>query len=162
MRVVVYGLWHLGCVTASCLAEAGNEVVGLDPDGPLVDALKKGKPPIEEPGLAELIAAGLKAGRLSFTTDAAKALNGADVLWVTFDTPVNERDEADVAFVRARLERIADHLPRGAHVLISAQVPVGFTRSLERDWAGRGLHFAYSPENLRLGNAIEALTRADR
>src|SRR6476660_3555269 len=108
MRVVVYGLWHLGCVTAACLADAGNQVVGLDLDQLLVDGLNAGKPPLDEPGLPELVAAGRKSGRLSFTTDAAKALDGAEVLWVTFDTPVNAQDEADVAFVRDRLERIKD------------------------------------------------------
>jgi len=194
VNVTVYGLWHLGCVTAACVASrAEHRVVGLDVDDALIANLKKGEPPLEEPGLPALIRAGLDGGRLSFTTSAKDALADADVLWVTFDTPVNERDEADVAFVRERLERIATDLPRAAHaktdsvpvfdraktgtesvfggdargrtaphVLISAQVPVGFTRSLERDWAGRGLHFAYSPENLRLGNAIEAFTRADR
>ena len=163
MRIVVYGLWHLGCVTAACVASReDNHVVGLDLDESLIAALQRGEPPIEEPGLRELIRAGLDAGRLSFTTSAAEGVAGADVLWVTFDTPVNERDEADVAFVRERLERIVNDIPRGTHVLVSAQVPVGFTRELERDWKDRGLHFAYSPENLRLGNAIAAFTAADR
>jgi UDPglucose 6-dehydrogenase len=163
MRIAVYGLWHLGCVTAACVAaRQENRVVGFDVDEPLIDGLKRGQPPIEEPGLRELIGAGLENGRLAFTPSPQDALAGADVLWVTFDTPVNDRDEADVAFVRERLERIADHIPRGTHVLVSAQVPAGFTRSLERDWADRGLHFAYSPENLRLGNAIAAFTQADR
>src|SRR5687768_3064781 len=122
MRVVVYGLWHLGCVTASCLAEAGNDVVGLDPDPRLVEGLKNSNPPIEEPGLTELIAASQRAGRLTFTTDAAEALKGADVLWVTFDTPVNDRDEADVEFVRARLEDVKSSVRPGTLVLISSQV----------------------------------------
>src|SRR4029453_4882413 len=81
MRVVVYGLWHLGCVTAACLADAGNQVVGLDLDQPLIDGLNAGKAPIEEPGLTELIATGRKTGRLSFTADAREALHGAGVLW---------------------------------------------------------------------------------
>lgn len=162
MRVVVYGLWHLGCVTAACLADAGNEVVGLDLDGPLVDALNAGKPPLDEPGLPELIGAGLRSERLSFTTDAAAALHGAGVLWVTFDTPVDENDVADVAFVRERLERIKDAVRPGTLVLISSQVPVGFTRSLAKDWAGRSIRFGISPENLRLGKAIEVFRTPER
>ena len=163
MRVAVYGLWHLGCVTAGCVAaRMENRVVGFDVDESLIANLQKGQPPIEEPGLRELIGVGLENGRLSFATSAKEALAGADVLWITFDTPVNERDEADVGFVRERLDRIADDIAPGTHVLISAQVPVGFTRGLARDWASRGLHFVYSPENLRLGNAIAAFTQAER
>src|SRR6185437_10289763 len=104
MRIAVFGLWHLGCVTAGCLARAGFQVVGLDLDEPLTAELRQGRPPLYEPGLAELIAEGLSAGQLSFTTDAAAALADADVVWVAFDTPVSEQDEANVAFVRARLD----------------------------------------------------------
>lgn len=162
MNVTVYGLWHLGCVTAACVSAAGNRVVGLDPDNNVVGELRRGKPPLHEPGLAELIDAKTRAGRLSFTTDAAEALRDADVLWVTFDTPVNERDEADVASVRRALDAIADHVPRGCIVLISSQVPAGFTRELATAWRGRGLRYAYSPENLRLGKAIEVFRTAER
>jgi UDPglucose 6-dehydrogenase len=162
MRVAVYGLWHLGCVTAACLAAAGNQVMGLDLDEPVVDDLRRGQPPLHEPGLAELIGVGLSSGRLSFTADAAQALREAELLWVTFDTPVNDRDEADVAFVRERLESIAGAIRPGTLVLISSQVPVGFTGALERDWQARGLRYAYSPENLRLGKALEAFQKPER
>ena len=124
--------------------------------------LRAGRPPIEEPGLRERITAGLRDGRLSFTTDASAALRGAGVLWVAFDTPVNERDEADVAWLRARLDRVADAIPAGTLVLVSSQVPVGFTAGLERDWAPRRLRFASLPENLRLGKALESFDRPDR
>lgn len=162
MRVVVYGLWHLGCVTAACMAEARNDVVGLDLDESLVGALRRGTPPLDEPGLPELIQAAQGAGRLTFSTDAAAALQGADVLWLTFDTPVDEQDQADVGFVRDRLERVRDAVRPGTLVLISSQVPVGFTRGLARDWAGRDVRFGVSPENLRLGKAIEAFRTPDR
>ena len=162
MRVVVYGLWHLGCVTAACMAEAGNDVVGLDLDDSLVDGLNQGRPPLDEPGLPELVGAGLRAGRLTFTTDAAAALHGAGVLWVTYDTPVDEQDHADVAFVRDRLERIRDAVRPGTLVLISSQVPVGFARALSRDWEGRNVRFGVSPENLRLGKALDAFRTPER
>ncbi len=162
MRVVVYGLWHLGCVTAACLARAGHEVAGLDPDGEVVEDLRRGTPPLFEPGLPELIGEGLDSGRLSFTTDAQMALDGARVLWVTFDTPVNERDEADVALVRARLDAVGGAVRPGTTVLVSSQVPVGFTRALAREWAGKRLAFACSPENLRLGKAIDAFCHPER
>jgi UDPglucose 6-dehydrogenase len=162
MRIVVYGLWHLGCVTSACLAEAGHTVVGLDLDGTVVDGLQEGRPPLDEPGLAELIVAGQADGRLSFTTSATDSLRSADVLWVAFDTPVNDRDEANVAFVRDRLEAIAPEIAPGTLVLISSQVPVGFTGRLEADWHGKGLRCAYSPENLRLGKALASFRRPER
>lgn len=162
MRVVVFGLWHLGCVTAACLAAAGKEVVGLDPDTAVIERLRKGEPPIHEPGLAALITEGAAAGRLSFSSDAVSALRGADVLWVTFDTPVNARDEADVASVRARLDEIRTALRPGTLVLVSSQVPVGFTRSLARDLAALQVRCAYSPENLRLGRAIAVFQEPER
>jgi UDPglucose 6-dehydrogenase len=162
MRVTVYGLWHLGCVTAACLAKGGHRVVGLDPDAGVVAELQAGRPPLHEPGLPELTAEGLANGRLRFTADAAEALADAEVLWVTFDTPVDDNDEADVAYVRAQLEKVAGCVRPGTTVLLSSQVPVGFTRQLANDWAGRGLHFACSPENLRLGKAIEAFCEPER
>lgn len=162
MRVAVYGLWHLGSVTAVCLAEAGHQVIALDPDENVIADLRRGRPPIEEPGLTELIGEGMASGRLSFTTDPAEALAGSHVLWVTFDTPVNERDEANVAAVRVWLEAIAPCICPGTIVLVSSQVPVGFTRSLSRDWASRGLCYACSPENLRLGKALDSFRKAER
>jgi UDPglucose 6-dehydrogenase len=162
MHTVVYGLWHLGCVTAACLATAGRRTVGLDLDEATVAGLRAGKPPLFEPGLAELLAEGAASGRLSFTSDSREALREADLVWVTFDTPVDEQDRADVEWVRERLDAVVEHIPRGALVLVSSQVPVGFTGALERDWTGRGLRFASSPENLRLGRAIESFTRAER
>ncbi len=162
MNVAVVGLWHLGCVTAACLAGAGHDVIAFDPDPAVVEALRAGRAPLFEPGLDELIGEGVRQGRLSFASDAGKALDAAEVLWVTFDTPVNERDEADVALVRRHLEDISGHIRPGTLVLTSSQVPVGFTRGLERDWAGKGVTFAYSPENLRLGRAIQAFREPAR
>jgi UDPglucose 6-dehydrogenase len=162
--VCVYGLWHLGGVTAACLAAEGVPVVGLDPDPRCSAELADGRPPIAEPGLAELVQQGLAAGNLTFTADPAAALARADVLWATFDTPVDDDDRADVAWVRARLEAVRLHLRPGTLVLVSSQVPVGFTARLERDWrqADPSLQFACSPENLRLGRAIEAFRRPER
>ena len=162
MKVTVYGLGHLGGVTAACLAGAGHDVVGLDPDEDVVRGLGSGRPRIDEPGLADRIALGLRAGRLSFTSEPQQALRDAEVLWVAFDTPLNERDEPDAAWVRARLEAIAGSVRPGTLVLVSSQAPVGFTASLERDWAGRGLRFACAPENLRVGQAVESFERAER
>lgn len=162
MRVTVYGLWHLGSVTAACLAEGGHTVVGLDPDAATIANLCANKPPVDEPGLAALGAEQQRAKRLRFTTDAADAIPSAEVVWVCFDTPVDANDGADVAWVRARLDDIAPHLAPGTLVLISSQVPVGFGARLAADWSPRGIRVACSPENLRLGNALDCFRKPDR
>jgi UDPglucose 6-dehydrogenase len=161
VKVVVYGLWHLGSVTAACVAPH-YRTVGLDLDDAVVRGLAEGRAPLHEPDLDDRLAEGLRSGRLAFTSSPAEALPEADVLWVTFDTPVDDRDQADVGFVRARLEAIAPRVPAGCLVLVSSQVPVGFTRALARDWEGRGLRFACSPENLRLGKALDAFRQPER
>lgn len=159
MNIAVLGLWHLGCVTAACCARH-FKVVGLDFDDAVIDGLQEGKAPLFEPGLNELLAAGIASGRLRFTSDAKDACADADVLWVCYDTPVNEQDESDVAFVLERMRRALPHLRPGSLVLISSQLPVGTIRSLETEFPQ--LHFACSPENLRLGKAIDAFEKAER
>jgi len=159
MKITVLGLWHLGSVTAACCARH-FQVVGLDFDAATIAGLQAGRAPLMEPGLNELLAAGLAAGRLSFTTDPATALAGCDVLWLCYDTPVNENDDSDPKFVLANLRRALPHLAAGALVLISAQMPVGTCRRMETDFPR--FHFACSPENLRLGKALDAFEKADR
>ena len=165
MKLAVYGLWHLGSVTAACLAEAGFATLGLDSDSATIGTLTRGVPPLFEPGLEKVIRAGLASGRLGFTTDAA-AVTDCGIVWVTFDTPVGEDDRADDQAVMRAVERLFPHLCDGAVVLISSQLPVGSTRTLEIAFAavaaGRTVSFAYSPENLRLGKAIEVFTRPER
>jgi len=160
VKVCVAGLWHLGTVTAACLAAGGHDVTGWDANGATIAALSAGQPPVFEPGLAELVAQGIAAGRLRFTADRAEALRGAEVLWIAYDTPVDDDDHADVAFVMREVESLLPQVADGALVLISSQMPVGSTRALEAK-APR-LHFGYSPENLRLGKAIEVFTKPDR
>lgn len=159
MNLTVLGLWHLGSVTAACCARH-FEVTGLDFDEAVVNGLATGKAPILEPGLNELLATGLAKNFLRFTTDAKAACAEADVLWLTYDTPVNDHDESDVAFVLERLRRALPHLPGGALVLISSQLPVGTCAALEREFPQ--FHFACSPENLRLGRALDAFEKAER
>ena len=165
MRIVVQGLWHLGSVTAACLARAGFDTIGLDPDMGVVARLGEGQPPLHEPGLPELVAAGLGAGHLSFSTDPAVVAD-ADLVWVAFDTPVDDEDRADHAYVATQVEALFPYLRDGAVVLISSQLPVGSTRALaERFGAETGdrrVSFAYSPENLRLGKAIEVFDHPER
>jgi UDPglucose 6-dehydrogenase len=158
MHVVVLGLWHLGCVTAACLARH-HRVTGFDFDEPVVAGLRANRAPLHEPGLDALIAAGRGSGRLDFSTDPAIAAN-AGIIWVCYDTPVDADDRSDSAWVLDRLARVLPRLQPGAVVLISSQLPVGTCAQLAA--AHPTLQFACSPENLRLGKAIEAFEKPAR
>ena len=166
MKICVLGLWHLGTVTAGCLALGGHQVTGVDFDEAVVSNLKSGRPPLFEPGLEDLIQKGLASGVLDFSMDPAEAVQGAQVIWVAYDTPVDDEDNADVSYVVERVARLFPHLEAGQEVLISSQLPVGTSRSLETmfDQARPGVEvsFSYSPENLRLGKAISVFTQPDR
>jgi len=159
MNICVLGLWHLGSVTAACCARHFN-VIGLDFDAANIQRLNSGHAPLLEPGLNELIMAGLAAHKLSFTTDPKIACAQADLLWLTYDTPVNDQDESDVEFVLGNLRRALPFLSIGALVLISAQLPVGTCAKLEQEFPH--FSFACSPENLRLGKALDAFEKAER
>src|SRR5689334_3988767 len=130
MRVAVLGLWHLGSVTAACLAHAGHVVTGYDPDASVVAGLAGAVPPIAEPGLADLVRHGQQAGRLAFTASIGDAVRDADVVWVCFDTPVDDDDRADVVFVLREVESSFAALRDGAVVVVSSQLPVGSIRQL--------------------------------
>lgn len=166
MKVSVFGLWHLGSVVAACLASNGHEVVGLDFDGAVIEGLQSGVPPLFEPGLKDLLNSGIARQTLSFTTDETAALNGAEVVWVTYDTPVDDNDVADVEFVFTRIQQLFPRFEDGTLVLISSQLPVGTIRRLEESYAASGnskkVSFACSPENLRLGKAISVFNDPDR
>jgi UDPglucose 6-dehydrogenase len=165
VKVGVLGLWHLGCVTAACVAAAGLPTVGVDDDAQVIAALSRGDPPLFEPHLSNLVQHGMSRGLLSFTTDPA-VLAAMDVVWICYDTPVDDEDRADVGFVLERVRAIFPHLGDGAIVLLSAQLPVGTVAELERAFAptaaGRRVEFACSPENLRLGSAIDAFQHPPR
>jgi UDPglucose 6-dehydrogenase len=166
VKICVAGLWHLGSVTAACLAERGHEVTGYDRDDATVAALSAGRPPILEPGLAELVAEGVAQGRLRFTADIPEALSGVDILWVAYDTPVDDDDRADVDAVHGHVRQLFDALPDGATIIVSSQVVAGTTRRLAEELRlarpGASFGWAYSPENLRLGSAIAAFQQAER
>ena len=161
MKIVVLGLWHLGCVTAACCAEYFT-VVGLDFEEEAIANLNRGRATILEPGLDQLIQRGLESRQLSFTTNQKDALENADILWVCFDTPVDENDVPDSAFVLDRIERCLSDLNPGATVLISSQLPAGTCRQLKKKHIDQDLSFACSPENLRLGKALEIFRNPDR
>lgn len=165
MKVTVVGLWHLGLVTAACLAKLGHQVTAFDSDEPRIDALKKGQAPIFEPGLDELLAEGVKNQQLHFTAQA-KDISDSDVVWVTFDTPVDDNDRADTEFVVNEVKQLFSFLKTNNIVLISSQLPAGSTMQLQKELQEqhpeKQASFAYSPENLRLGKAIDVFMHPER
>jgi UDPglucose 6-dehydrogenase len=165
MKVAVFGLWHLGSVTAACAAAARVPTVGIDFGRERIAGLVAGQPPLYEPGLADLLRSGLASGMLAFSPDAA-AVSDAEIVWICHDTPVDDEDRADVEAVRSQTESLFPYLKDGAVVLVSAQLPVGSVAELERSFArqagGRTVAFACSPENLRLGRAIETFNKPGR
>jgi UDPglucose 6-dehydrogenase len=166
MQVCVQGLWHLGSVTSACLASVGHDVTGLDSDAPTVDRLAQGKAPLFEPGLDDLIQMGISSATLKFSNLPILALKNTEVLWIAFDTPVDDDDQADVDFVQDQIKQALPFLPKGAVILVSSQMPVGSIRELEsfalQNLPEKDLNFACSPENLRLGKAIDVFLRPDR
>jgi len=158
MHVLVIGLWHQGVVGAACLAKLGHRVEAYDLDPERNAQLAAGELPVFEPGLAELIAEEKAQGRLRWISD----LNGVtppEVAILMHDTPVNDRDESDPTCVLDAALALAPVLLPDTVVLVTAQVPIGTCDELSNrlhgvrpDWK-RGL--VYSPENLRLGQAID-------
>ncbi|MGD1087185.1 MAG: nucleotide sugar dehydrogenase [Verrucomicrobiota bacterium] len=159
MKIVVHGLWHLGSVTAACCSKH-FQVVGLDFDTTNVAKLNSSNAPLFEPGLNELIAAGIASKKLSFTNDPKIACANAEILWLCYDTPVDENDESDAESVLANLRKVLPHLPKDVLILISSQLPVGTCAKLEKEFPQ--FHFACSPENLRLGKAIDSFEKTER
>ena len=149
MKICVLGLWHLGSVTSAGLAKSGHTVVGLDFNNEVIKNLQNAHAPIDEPGLNELIHETLERKSLSFTNDPSVALPDADVLWIAFDTPVDEQDHSDISYIEKNFEKITPFIHDEMKIIISCQVPVGFTRNLQNQFnkknPGKKVYFAYSP-----------------
>src|SRR4051794_23881753 len=163
--IAVVGLWHLGAVIAACLAEVGFTVVGVDPDPEVVANLKVDRPPVEEPGLTELLRDMRTAGRLTFAEATAEAIGAAGLVWIAFDTPVDDEDRADVEWVLERSAEVLAHAAPGALVVLSGQLPVGSAAALGSRMAQAGrddLRYACVPENVRLGQALQTFHSPDR
>lgn len=164
MKVAVAGLWHLGLVTAACLADAGYEVVAYDPDETLIADLQSAKTPIMEPGLDAMLAAGVASKKLTYTSQLADTKNN-DIIWVTYDTPVNDHDEANVDYVFDQIKSFFPMLANDTIIILSSQLPVGSARQLHQLYQqnySKHVTFVSIPENLRLGNALRIFKQPDR
>jgi UDPglucose 6-dehydrogenase len=155
----------VGLVTGTCFAETGNNVTCVDCDRKKVDMLLRGKMPIYEPGLAELVERNATAGRLSFTTDLAHAVRSADMIFLAVGTPPADDGSVDLSALWAVVEQIAPHLPRRAIVVLKSTVPVGTNAAVTtklRQLTGHQFQVASNPEFLKEGTAIDDFMKPDR
>ncbi|HUV26401.1 MAG TPA: UDP-glucose/GDP-mannose dehydrogenase family protein [Anaerolineales bacterium] len=158
-RICVIGVGYVGLVTAACFSDLGNRVVALDISEERINGLKRGEMPIYEPGLEELVARNVSAGRLSFTTSYPEAIEGTEFAFIAVGTPSGVDGEADLRHVAAVARAVASHM-RGPLIIINkSTVPVG-----TGDWVAeiissnqsQPIRFAVvsCPEFLREGSAI--------
>jgi len=167
MRIAVIGTGYVGLVSGACFSEFGVNVVCVDKDSSKIDRLLRGEIPIFEPGLEQLVESNVRAGRLSFTTDLAKAVDGADAVFIAVGTPSRRGDgHADLSYVFAAAEEIAQALTGYAVIVTKSTVPVGTGRKVEaivrRTRPDAQFDVASNPEFLREGSAIGDFMRPDR
>ncbi len=167
MRVAMIGTGYVGLVSGACLSEFGHEVICVDKDQSKIDALEAGQIPIFEPGLDEVVAANVKAGRLSFTSDLKKAVPEADAVFIAVGTPSRRGDgHADLSYVFEAAGEIAQSLNGYTVVVTKSTVPVGTGRKVHDIIAKARPDVAFdvasNPEFLREGSAIEDFRRPDR
>ena len=167
MRIAMIGSGYVGLVSGACLADFGHEVTCMDRDAGRIAALNAGRMPIYEPGLADLVAENTRQGRLSFGTDLAAAVAGAQAVFIAVGTPSRRGDGfADMTYVREAAREIALALSGFTVVVTKSTVPVGEGDAVERiiGEAAPGSEFAVvsNPEFLREGAAIADFKRPDR
>jgi len=167
MKICVVGSGYVGLVTGACLADFGMTVTGVDKDAGKIAALERGEIPIYEPGLEEIVAKNVKAGRLAFTTELAPALRDAKAVFIAVGTPPLPDGRADLSFVRQVAEAIGDNLNGYKVIVTKSTVPVGTGQMVEqvvRERSGGDQEFAVvsNPEFLREGSAIEDFLHPDR
>jgi UDPglucose 6-dehydrogenase len=171
MRIAIIGTGYVGLVSGACFSEFGVNVVCVDKDTSKIERLNRGIMPIYEPGLDQLVERNVKAGRLTFSTDLAASVPGADAVFIAVGTPSRRGDgHADLSYVFAAAEEVGRSLTSYAAIVTKSTVPVGTGRKVAeviqkaRPDLGLGTHFdvVSNPEFLREGSAIEDFMRPDR
>jgi UDPglucose 6-dehydrogenase len=167
VKIGVIGLGRVGLTTAACLAHVGHEVSGVDADTAKVDVIGRGDAPFYEPGLLELVRAGVDSGRLRATSDPGFAVRGGDAVFICVGTPTRPSGEADLDSVTAAALAVADHLDAYRVVIGKSTVPVATTewlrQSIElRTRSGVQFDVASNPEFLREGSAVADTLEPDR
>jgi UDPglucose 6-dehydrogenase len=170
-NIVVIGVGYVGLVTGTCLADLGNRVICVDIDEARIEKLKQGIMPIYEPGLEEMVRRNVAAGRLSFTTSYHEAINNpdgpAEIVFIAVNTPMGVDGEAELRYVRAVAERIAEVMDHPLIVVNKSTVPVGtgdWVADIIRNRQPRAIPFSVvsNPEFLREGSAISDFMNPDR
>jgi len=167
MKIAVIGTGYVGLVSGACFSEFGFDVTCVDKDAGKIEQITNGIMPIYEPGLDELVARNNDAGRLHFVTDIGAAVAKADAVFIAVGTPTRRGDgHADLSFVYAAAEEIAQHLTGYTVVVTKSTVPVGTGREVEaiirRASPQAEFDVASNPEFLREGAAIGDFMRPDR
>jgi UDPglucose 6-dehydrogenase len=161
-RIAVVGIGYVGLTTGACLASLGHRVTCADIDGAKIGQLRRGEVSIHEPGLADLVAEGLAAGRLEFVVGAGAAVAEAEVVFLCVPTPMGTGGGADLAAVESVVAEVRELLPRGAVVVNKSTVPVG-TAARTAALLGRpDVAVVSNPEFLREGSAVEDFLSPDR
>ena len=166
MRVVMIGTGYVGLVSGACFADFGHNVICIDKDAGKIAALNRGEIPIYEPGLADLVAANARAGRLTFATDLAP-VRDAEAVFIAVGTPSRRGDGyADLSYVYAATREIAPLLSPSVVVITKSTVPVGTGDEVERILRELRPDAPFSvvsnPEFLREGSAIQDFKHPDR
>jgi UDPglucose 6-dehydrogenase len=167
MRITMIGTGYVGLVSGACLAEIGHEIRCVDKNDAKIESLLRGVMPIYEPGLDTLVARNVESGRLSFTTDLAAAVEGADAVFIAVGTPSRKTDgHADLSYVYAAAREVAAALTGPTVIVTKSTVPVGTGDSIERIVAEANpqaqVDVASNPEFLREGAAIGDFMKPDR
>jgi UDPglucose 6-dehydrogenase len=168
MHIAVVGTGYVGLVAGACLAETGNDVVCADIDAGKIACLNRGEIPIYEPGLEPLVERNLREERLSFTTDVAGAVAGAEVIFIAVGTPPGEDGSADLQHVLSVAETIGRNMPAEGPekiVITKSTVPVGTANKVREALArhtSRRVHVCSNPEFLKEGAAVQDFMKPDR
>ncbi|BCA62062.1 UDP-glucose 6-dehydrogenase [Sphingomonas sp. HMP9] len=167
MRITMIGSGYVGLVSGACFSDFGHDVICVDKDQSKIDALHAGRMPIFEPGLDQLVASNVAAGRLTFTTDLASAVAGADAIFIAVGTPSRRGDgHADLSYVFAATEEIAAAVTGPTVVVTKSTVPVGTGDRVEAILREKrpdiDVAVVSNPEFLREGAAIGDFKRPDR
>ncbi|CAA0117564.1 UDP-glucose 6-dehydrogenase [BD1-7 clade bacterium] len=170
MKVTVFGSGYVGLVTGACLADVGNSVCCVDIDENKIQRLLQGDIPIYEPGLDRVVLDAVASGDLTFTTDAKKGVEHADVIFIAVGTPPQEDGSADLQYVLAVADTVGQYMNDYKVVVGKSTVPVGTCDKVEATVAAalkkRGVNTPFAvvsnPEFLKEGNAIEDFMKPDR
>lgn len=166
MRIAMIGTGYVGLVSGACFADFGHEVCCIDKDSSKIDGLNHGRMPIWEPGLEALVKANAERKRLSFTTDIAEGVKGAQGVFIAVGTPARRGDgHADLSFVFAAVRELAKVIEPGTVVVTKSTVPVGTGDMIENILREEGVtevSVASNPEFLREGAAIADFKHPDR